>query len=106
MCGETSAYLGYLRVIARPVSPVVEVTPVYSGDTAAMGELAEGTPTEWTDRAGEKDPGDGEVGVVSVSVNSSSLSAEGVKRGQTIKYSDRVLCCKPNKAANLRTRCT
>ena len=35
------------------VSPVVEVTPVYSGDTAAVGELAAETPTEWTDRAGE-----------------------------------------------------
>lgn len=66
-----------------PVSPVVEVTPVYSGDTAAVGELAEEMPTEWTDRAGEKDPGAGEVGVVSVRGNSSSLSADGVKRGQT-----------------------
>lgn len=45
--------LGYLRVTARPVSPVVEGTPVYSGDTAAVGELAEETPTEWTERAGE-----------------------------------------------------
>lgn len=37
----------------RPDSPVVAGTPVYSGDTAAVGELAEETPTEWTDRAGE-----------------------------------------------------
>lgn len=66
----------------RPLSPVVEVTPVYSGDTAAVGELAEETPTEWTDRAGEKDPGEGEVGVVSVSVKSSSLSAESVEGRQ------------------------
>lgn len=68
------------------VSPVVVVgTPLYSGDTAAVGELAEETPTEWTERAGEKDPGDGEVGVVSVSVNSSSLSAEGVRTGMNIR---------------------
>lgn len=45
-----------LRV--SPVSPVVAAaaavaTPGYSGDTAAVGELAEETPTEWTDRAGE-----------------------------------------------------
>lgn len=66
-------------------SPVVEVTAVYSGDTASVGELAEETPTEWTDRAGEYDPGDADVGVVSVSVNSSSLSAEGVGRGQTVR---------------------
>lgn len=32
--------------VARPVSPVEAVTPVYSGDTAAVGELAEETPTE------------------------------------------------------------
>lgn len=64
---------------------VVVGTPLYSGDTAAVGELAEETPTEWTERAGEKDPGDGEVGVVSVSVNSSSLSAEGVRTGKNIK---------------------
>lgn len=87
MCGETSAYLRCLCVTVRPVSPVVVVTPVYSGDAAAVGELAEETATEWTDRAGEYDPGDGEAGVVSVSVNSSSVSAEGVKRGQTIRQS-------------------
>ena len=67
-----------------PASPVVVGTPVYSGDTAAVGELVEETPTEWTERAGEKDPGDGEVGVVSVTGNSSSLSAEGEKRRQNI----------------------
>lgn len=64
----------------RSDSPVVEVTPVYSGDTASVGELAEETPTECTERAGEYDPGDGEVGVVSVSVNSSSFSAEDGRR--------------------------
>lgn len=66
-------------------SPVVEGTPVYSGDTASAGELAEETPTEWMERAGEYEPGDGEVGVVSVSAKSSSLSAEGVRRGETEK---------------------
>lgn len=36
------------------VSPEVEETAVNSGDTAAaVGELAEETPTEWTERAGE-----------------------------------------------------
>lgn len=68
-----------------PVSPVVEGMPLYSGDTASAGELAEETPAEWTDRAGEYDPGDGEVGVVSVSGNSSSLSAEGARRTQVIR---------------------
>lgn len=55
MCGGISAYFGCLCVCVtgRPVSPVVEVTPVYSGDTAAVGELAEETPTDWTERAGE-----------------------------------------------------
>lgn len=59
-----------------PVSPVEALTPVNSGDTAAVGEPTEETLTELTDRAGEYDPGDGEVGVVSESVNSSSGSAE------------------------------
>lgn len=62
-------------------------TPLNSGDTAAVGELSEETPTECTERAGEKDPGEGEVGVGSFTGNSSSLSAEGVKRGQTIRQS-------------------
>lgn len=65
---------------------MVGVTPVYSGDTAAVGELAEETPTEWTERAGEKDSGDGEVGVVSVNVNSSSLSAERIDTSQKKQF--------------------
>lgn len=28
-------------------------TPLYSRDAASAGELAEDTPTEWTERAGE-----------------------------------------------------
>lgn len=74
-----------------PVLPVVVVagTPAYSGDTAAVGEPAEETQTEWTDRAGEKGRGDGEAAVVSVTGNSSSLSAEGLKRGRAVSQSDR-----------------
>lgn len=89
MCGERMSVC--VRLAERPGSPVVVVaaTPVYSGDTAAtVGELAEETPAEWTDRAGEKEPGDGEVGVVSVTGNSSSLSADEVKRRQKIRLSD------------------
>lgn len=48
---ETSVWLGHL--CGRRGSPVVEATPVYSGDTASAGELAEETPAEWTERAGE-----------------------------------------------------
>lgn len=46
-----SAYVGLS--CASPAVPVVVVTPVYSGDTAAVGELADETPTERTDWAGE-----------------------------------------------------
>lgn len=57
MCCETCYILLIydlcMRVTVRSVSPVVVVTPVYSGDTAAVGELADETPTEWTERAGE-----------------------------------------------------
>lgn len=66
---------------------------MYSGDWAAAGELAAGTPTEVTDLAGEKGPGDVDVGVVSVSIISSSCSA--IRRGQrSINYSrdSRFLC--------------
>lgn len=48
---------------------------MYSGDWAAVGELVAGTPTEVTDFGGENGPGDVEVGVVSVSIISSSCSA-------------------------------
>lgn len=75
---EGSVWLGHLcGRSGGGGSPVVEATPVYSGDAASAGELAEETPAEWTERAGEKDSGDWEAGVVSASVNSSSLSAVG-----------------------------
>lgn len=59
---------------------------MYSGDTSAVGELAEDTPTEWADRAGEYDCGDGEAGVVSGTVNSCSLSVED-ENGRLFIYS-------------------
>lgn len=64
---------------------------MYSGDWAAVGDLAAGTPTEVTDLAGEKGPGDVEVGVVSVSI----ISSSAIRRGQrSINYSrdSRFLC--------------
>lgn len=92
-CRETTVYVVKLVTLkiplcspVRSVSPVVEVTPVYSGDTSAVGELAEDTPTEWTDRAGEYDSGDGEAGFFSVSVNSCSLSVEGEKGGDVTNW--------------------
>ena len=48
-CGETSVCEGRAHVAAWCDSPVVEGTPVYSGETASVGELAEETPAEWTE---------------------------------------------------------
>lgn len=46
----------------------------YSGDVSAAGE-DEDMAAEWTERAGEQAPGDGEeVAVISVSLNPSSCS--------------------------------
>ncbi len=61
------SFLHYLPVIADML--------VYSGDWAEMGEPTAGTPTEWTDLAGDEVLGDVDVGVESMSISSSPESA-------------------------------
>lgn len=60
---------------------------VYSGDWAELGEPTAGTPTEWTDLAGEYGPGDVDVGVEPIIISSSPVSAV-VAQNKSLKCSE------------------